>query len=69
MVASVLLVMDANDWTIKDKPYDLRERLFNFACTVTRVSQFLHARGDRRRTFYAAPEERHVRRRELRGSR
>jgi len=45
MVASVLLVMDANDWSIKDKPYDLRERLFNFACAVTRVSQFLHTRG------------------------
>jgi hypothetical protein len=22
--------MDVNEWTIKDKPYDLRERLFNF---------------------------------------
>lgn len=44
-MATLLLVMDANDWTIKDKPYDLRERLFNFACTVTRVSQFLHTRG------------------------
>ena len=45
MVASVLLVMDANDWSIEDKPYDLRECLFNLACTVTRVSQFLHTRG------------------------
>jgi hypothetical protein len=26
-----MLVMDANDWTIKNKPYDLRERLFNLA--------------------------------------
>ena len=44
-MAALLLVMDVNDWTITDKPYDLRERLFSFACTVTRVSQFLHTRG------------------------
>ncbi len=37
--------MDANDWSIKDKPYDLRERLFNFACVITRVGQFLQTRG------------------------
>ena len=40
-----MLVMDANDWSIKDKPYDLRERLFNFACVITRVGQFLQTRG------------------------
>jgi four helix bundle protein len=40
-----MLVMDANDWTIKNKPYDLRERLFNLACLITRVSQFLHTQG------------------------
>jgi four helix bundle protein len=33
------------DWTIDDKPYDLRERLFRFACLVVRVVQFLHTRG------------------------
>jgi four helix bundle protein len=44
-LASVLLVMDTDDWTIKDKPYDLRERLFNFACMVVRVTQFLRTRG------------------------
>jgi four helix bundle protein len=37
--------MDANDWSIKDKPYDLRERLFNFACVITRLTQYLHTRG------------------------
>jgi four helix bundle protein len=40
-----MLVMDVNDWTIKDKPYDLRERLFNFACVITRLATFLHTRG------------------------
>ena len=38
-------VMDVNDWVIKDKPYDLRERLFNFACVITRLAQFLHTQG------------------------
>jgi four helix bundle protein len=37
--------MDANEWAIEDKPYDLRERLFNFACVVTRLSKFLHTQG------------------------
>ena len=37
--------MDVDDWRIKDKPYDLRERLFNFACVITRMAQFLHTRG------------------------
>jgi four helix bundle protein len=40
-----MLVMDVNDWTIRDKPYDLRERLFNFACVITRMSNFPHAQG------------------------
>jgi four helix bundle protein len=40
-----MLVMDVDDWTIKDKPYDLRERLFNFACVITRLAKFLHTRG------------------------
>ena len=44
-MASVMLIMDVNDWTIKHRPYDLRERLFNFACVITRVAQFLRARG------------------------
>jgi four helix bundle protein len=37
--------MDELDWTLKSKPYDLRERLFNFACLVIRIVQFLHTRG------------------------
>ena len=37
--------MDADDWTFKEKPYDLRERLFNFACTITRLAQVLHTNG------------------------
>ena len=37
--------MDIHDWTIKDRPYDLRERLFNFACVITRLATFLHTRG------------------------
>jgi four helix bundle protein len=45
MLALSLLVMTEKDWTIVDKPYDLRERLFLFACVVVRVSQFLHTRG------------------------
>ncbi len=38
-------VMDRHDWIIKDKPYDLRERLFNFACVITRLARFLHTQG------------------------
>jgi four helix bundle protein len=41
----MMLFMDANDWTIKGQPYDLRKRLFNFACVVTRLAAFLHTRG------------------------
>lgn len=37
--------MDETDWTIPDKPYDLRERLFLYACVIVRVVQFLHTRG------------------------
>ena len=37
-LASPMHVMDVYDWAIKDKPYDLRERLFNFACVITRLA-------------------------------
>jgi four helix bundle protein len=37
--------MDNSDWTLTSKPYDLKERLFNFACVVVRLVQFLHTRG------------------------
>jgi four helix bundle protein len=42
-VASLSLSVDAGDWTFKHKPYDLRERLFNFACVITRLAKFLHS--------------------------
>ena len=37
--------MKNQDWSIRDKPYDLRERLFLFAGLIVRVVQFLHTRG------------------------
>lgn len=37
--------MENNTWEITDKPYDLRERLLNFACIIVRVVQYLHTRG------------------------
>ena len=37
--------METSDWSFKHKPYDLRERLFLFACVITRLSQYLHSRG------------------------
>ena len=36
--------MAVEDWT-PSKPFDLRERLFEFSCLVVRVVQFLHTRG------------------------
>jgi four helix bundle protein len=36
--------MGSSEWHPK-KPYDLRERLFEFACLVVRVVQYLHTRG------------------------
>jgi four helix bundle protein len=44
-MASLMLYMDAHSWVITEKPYDLRERLFNFACVVTRLARYLHTRG------------------------
>lgn len=37
--------MDHSDWTIRDRPFDLRERLFLFACLIVCLVQFLHTRG------------------------
>ena len=37
--------MDHTDWTIKSKPFELRVRLFGFACVNTRLAQFLQTRG------------------------
>ena len=44
--------MDDSDWTIHQKPYDLRERLFLFACLIVRVVQFLHTRGPIAKALY-----------------
>ena len=44
-MASGLLVMGMNDWEVPDKPFDLRHRLFNFACLIIRTARFLHTRG------------------------
>jgi four helix bundle protein len=35
----------SDDWNLPSKPYDLRERLFQFACVIVRVVEFLHTRG------------------------
>ena len=37
--------MDNTDWTPREKPYDLRERLLLFACLIVRLTQFLHTQG------------------------
>jgi four helix bundle protein len=37
--------MEHDDWTVRNKPYDLRRRLFEFACLICRLAQFLHSRG------------------------
>ena len=37
--------MKQEDWTVRDKPYDLRERLLLYGCLIVRLSQFLHSRG------------------------
>jgi four helix bundle protein len=37
--------MEHLDWTIHEKPFDLRERLFRFACLIVRLVQFLRTRG------------------------
>ena len=34
-----------DDWKLPAKPYDLRARLFQFACLTVRIVQFLHTRG------------------------
>ena len=37
--------MENTDWTFPRKPYDLRERLFIFACVIVRLAKYLHSRG------------------------
>ena len=33
------------DWTVRDKPFDLKERFLLYGCLIVRVVQFLHTRG------------------------
>jgi four helix bundle protein len=40
-----MLSMGTSDWTVSEKPYDLRRRLFLFACLIVRLVQFLQTRG------------------------
>ena len=44
-VDHLMQFMENIDWKIREKPYDLRERLFLFGCLIVRVAQFLHTRG------------------------
>ena len=44
-MARLMLYMKNEDWSFPRKPYDLRERLFIFACVVTRLARYLHSRG------------------------
>jgi four helix bundle protein len=37
--------MEQPDWSKFRKPYDLRERLLEFACVVTRLTKYLRTRG------------------------
>ena len=37
--------MKPSDWTVREKPFDLRERLLLFACLIVRLAQYLHTRG------------------------
>ena len=37
--------MESSDPRNPEKPYDLRERLFLFACTIVRLVQYLHTCG------------------------
>jgi four helix bundle protein len=38
-------MMDRSKWTLTNRPYDLRERLLEFACVIVRLVQFLHTQG------------------------
>jgi len=40
-----MLLMKTSEWALPNKPYDIRERLFDFACVITRLVQYLHTRG------------------------
>lgn len=69
-MAAPLLGMKQPLFATTDKPYDIHERLLNFACDIVVTTQFLHCRGtDRACAFLPDPGRRHVDRRQRRGSR
>src|SRR5262245_52589370 len=37
--------MEKRDWSEFKRPYDLRDRLFEFACVITHLVHYLHTRG------------------------
>lgn len=37
--------MKQSDWSFPEKPYEIRERLLNFAAASVRLVQYLHTRG------------------------
>jgi four helix bundle protein len=37
--------METTDWNAIEKPFDIRHRLFLFACLIVRLVQYLHSRG------------------------
>jgi four helix bundle protein len=37
--------METKDWLKFTRPYDLRDRLFEFACVITHLVHYLHAKG------------------------
>jgi len=44
-MAFTLLEWMPSNWDLPNRPYDLRERLFDFACVIVRLVQFLHTQG------------------------
>ena len=37
--------METKDWLKFTRPYDLRDRLFEFACVITHLVHYLHRKG------------------------
>ena len=37
--------MDTKDWLKFTRPYDLRDRLFEFVCMITHLVHYLHTKG------------------------
>ena len=38
------MYMKEENWNVFTKPYDLRDRLFEFACVIVRLVQYLHTK-------------------------